>query len=143
MALIASRPVEGKTFAQATRQELRQDYPRLPKITGIKTGAVKKQGEQVYITKTGKDSEEVRTEIKKIIDPRGLGPNVRKVIKARGGVMIEVGSAEEAGKILNNQQLKDNGMTATNPKALKPIIMIYDVEKGQRRKECWKYMKKI
>lgn len=38
MALIASRPVEGKTFAQATWQELRQDYPRLPKITGIKTG---------------------------------------------------------------------------------------------------------
>lgn len=46
--------------------------------------------------------------------------------------MIEVGSAEETGKILNNQQLKDNGMTATKPKALKPIIMIYDVEKGQR-----------
>lgn len=46
MALIASRPVEGKTFAQATRQEHRQDYPRLPKITGIKTGAIKKQGEQ-------------------------------------------------------------------------------------------------
>lgn len=46
--------------------------------------------------------------------------------------MIEVGSAEEAGKILNNQQLEDNGMTATKTKALKPIIMIYDVEKGQR-----------
>lgn len=61
-----------------------------------------------------------------------MGLNVWKVIKARGGVMIEVGSAEEAGKILNNQQLKDNGMTATKPKALKPIIMIYDVEKGQR-----------
>lgn len=132
MALIASRPVEGKTFAQAARQEPRQDYPRLPKITGIRTGAVKKQGEQVYITKTGKDSEEVRSEMKKILDPRGLGLNVRKVIKARGGVMVEVGSAEEAGKILNSQQLKDNGMTATKPKALKPIIMIYDVEKGKK-----------
>lgn len=52
----------------------------------------------MYITKTGKDSEEVRTEIKKIIDPRGLELNVRKVIKARGGVMIEVGVQRRLGK---------------------------------------------
>lgn len=45
----------------------------------------------------------------------------------RGGVLVEAASGEDAGRLMENQALRESGFTVERPKTVLPKIMIYDV----------------
>lgn len=46
---------------------------------------------------------------------------------SRGGVLVEAASGGAAGRIMENQALKESGYTVERPKVVLPKVMIYDV----------------
>lgn len=46
---------------------------------------------------------------------------------SRGGVLVETASGGAAGRIMENQSLKESGFTVERPKVVLPKVMIYDV----------------
>lgn len=46
---------------------------------------------------------------------------------SKGGVLVEAASSQAAGKIFDNEALKDSGFQVSRPKVVLPKVMIYDV----------------
>lgn len=77
-----------------------------PRVTGAKGQAVGTKSE-VVISMEGKDADEVKCEIKKVLDLRTMGIRVKKVLKIRRGVVIELESKGEVEKVKESETLRE------------------------------------
>lgn len=73
-------------------------------------------------------SVETNTRLIQLIKPREDNLRVRSVrMVSRGGVLVEAASGVAAGRIMENQALRESGFTVERPKVVLPKVMIYDV----------------
>lgn len=73
-------------------------------------------------------SVETKSRLIQLIKPREDNLQVRSVrMVSRGGVLVEAASGGAAGRIMENQALKESGFTVERPKVVLPKVMIYDV----------------
>jgi hypothetical protein len=77
----------------------------------------------------GKDAEDVKKDLKKTVDPRDLGVNIKKMYNTRNGLVLELDKPESVEKFLYNEDLRDAGYTCTKQTLKSPMIMVYDVPK--------------
>lgn len=73
-------------------------------------------------------------------DPKKLGVNVERMIKTRRGLVVAVSSKNEVEKMMNSADLRKKGYVVTERVKKRPMIMIYDVEKGQEEADILKEM---
>lgn len=73
-------------------------------------------------------SVETKKRIVELIKPREVNLQVRNFrTVSKGGVLVEAASSQAAGKIFENQALKDGGFQVARPKVVLPKVMVYDV----------------
>lgn len=73
-------------------------------------------------------SVETKKRIVELIKPREVSLQVRSIRPiSKGGVLVEAASSQAAGKIFENQAMKDGGFQVARPKVALPKVMIYDV----------------
>lgn len=73
-------------------------------------------------------SVETKSRMLQLIKPREDKLQVRSVrMVSRGGVLVEAASGGAAGRIMENQALKEGGFTVERPKVVLPKVMIYDI----------------
>ena len=75
----------------------------------------------------GKESEEVRATLKKLVKPAEIGLKVRRLTNIRNGVVVEAETEEGAANLMKQTSLQEAGLKVEKPSKKKPIIMIYDV----------------
>lgn len=73
----------------------------------------------------GKDAEKSKKEMKIILDPRDIGIRVKKVLKIRTGVVVEVETKEEVEKVKQSEKLKSGVIKVESGRQKKPVVMIY------------------
>ncbi|KAG8269454.1 hypothetical protein J6590_107197, partial [Homalodisca vitripennis] len=126
-----SRGREGEgpaiSFAEVVRVERRMKEKRPPVITGTK-GELARTTNVVLVRKEGRESEEVRKKLKELIDPRKENINVRKMMRVKDGVMLEVNSKEEVKRLIECEGMKKEGIEVKAPYKKKPMVMIYDID---------------
>ncbi|XP_046688987.1 golgin subfamily A member 6-like protein 22 [Homalodisca vitripennis] len=122
------RVEEGVSFAEIVREEKKKKVKKKnPVVTGTGREPVRALN-VVIVRKEGKESEEVRKEMKEAVDPRKEGINVRRMMKIKNGIALELGSKEEAKKMVESEGMKRAGMEVREPVRKRPMVMLYDVE---------------
>lgn len=112
---------EVETYADKAKKK-----PGVPGVRGLSM----RQRNEVVIKREGKDADEVKSEVKRIVDPKELGIHVKRVLKVKRGVVVEVDSKEEAEKLKNCINLINKGYKVEGGRKKNPVIMIYGVEQG-------------
>ncbi|KAG8275398.1 hypothetical protein J6590_087104 [Homalodisca vitripennis] len=106
------RVKESMSFTQIVREERKEK--EITVVTGTRREPVKAPN-VVIIRKDGKESEEMRNWMKEWVDPRKEGINVRRMTKIRNGIALEVGSKEEARRMMESKEMKKIGMDVKEP----------------------------
>ncbi|XP_046689178.1 vicilin-like seed storage protein At2g18540 [Homalodisca vitripennis] len=97
-----------KTYAGKLKEGL-----KIPKMSGVKK--VVNEARIVLIRKDGAESEAVKEDVKKAVDPRKLGLRVKRVGKVRNGIMVEVESEKGKEMLMINEDLKSKGLKVEEP----------------------------
>lgn len=98
----------------------------VPKITGVK-GPVLPAPKIVLVRHDSKESEEVKTTLKKLVKPSEIGLKVRRLVNIRNGVMVEAENEEGVENLMKLEALKSAGLKVEKPTKKSPVIMVYDV----------------
>lgn len=73
-------------------------------------------------------SVETKNRLVQLIKPREDNLQVRSIrMVGRGGVLVEAASGGDAGRLMENQALRDSGFMVERPKTVLPKVMVYDV----------------
>lgn len=103
------------------------------KNTNLASNTILKKEEIVIIksTQSDGDEKEVNEKIRSMLRaeiPRSENVKVKRTVNMKkGGVLLFLESAKDTEKILKNSVFKKGVLTASEPKAKKPKVIIYDV----------------
>lgn len=81
---------------------------------------------------------ETRSRLVQLIKSKEDNLQVRSLrMVSRGGTLDEAASGIDAGRLMENQALRESGFTVERPKTVRPKVMIYDVPNDISEDDVW------
>jgi hypothetical protein len=121
---------DGMSFAEVAMRRT----PTVPKISGVK-GPVLPAPKIVLVRQEDRESEDVKSTLKRLVKPSEIGLKVRRLINIRNGVMVEAENEEGVENLMKLKALKDAGLKVEKPAKKRPVIMVYDVNASLKEEE--------
>jgi hypothetical protein len=124
------------TFAEAVsgpRGPRREASAGVPAIKGVKGVEPRNSDRELTVvvadnSKENRSVDMIKKALLEAVDPVATNIRIKNVRKARSGkVVVQVHSKADAAKIVENQAIKEKGLTAAPPAARKPRLILYDV----------------
>lgn len=80
--------------------------------------------------------------MKKVLDPRAIGIRVKKVLKIRREVVVELESKGEVEKFKRSEVLRERGFKMESGRLKNPVVMVYGVEASIPERDVLEYIYK-
>lgn len=111
----------------------------VPRLTGVNE-EIGPMGVRVIITADGKSVDEVKENLKRMIQPEELGVGVKAVVKTKRGLVVEVDSEEGREKLVARGV--ENGLTMKKEKGEMPMVVVRGVPKEMTNDELMEKVRK-